>query len=153
MFCSFQLGWHVGSCYQYYRRVLQNGHYEEPFPLPLVPLTCTPGTAPAKAGVQRTQFGASVGGLTARTIRLDRLDNQPWASVNLPGSRENSNPHFAVRAMALLERGSFPGLSLNTSKYFREQEENDGACCPPTEDADNDGLRRRDRKPDQSRET
>ena len=89
----------------------------------------------------------------------------------LLGSRENSKPEkcsksrtvptypavrparAAVRSMALLGRGSLPGLGLNTSKHIREQEENDGACCPPTEDADNDGLRRRDRKPDQSRET
>jgi hypothetical protein len=49
--------------------------------------------------------------------------------------------------------GSLPGLGLNTSKNICEQEENDGTCCPPTEDADNDRLRRRDRKPDQSRDT
>jgi hypothetical protein len=59
----------------------------------------------------------------------------------------------AVRSMALLGCGSLPSLGLNTSKHFREQEENEGTCCPPTEDANNDGLRRRDRKPDQSRET
>jgi hypothetical protein len=59
----------------------------------------------------------------------------------------------AVRSMALSGRGSLPGLGLNTSKHIREQEENDGAGRPPTEDADNDGLRRRDRKPDQSCET
>ena len=61
--------------------------------------------------------------------------------------------HLTLGSMRLLGRGSLPGLGLNTSKHLREQEEDDGACCPPAENADDDGLCRRDRKPDQSRET
>jgi hypothetical protein len=112
-------------------------------------------------------FAPAVRGLALRAVALGRRGlcleakreaarchaarNAPKVAPYLPV--QQFDPRAAVRSMALLGRESLPGLGVNTSKHFREQEENDGTCRPPTENTDKDCLCRRDRKPCQSRET
>lgn len=61
--------------------------------------------------------------------------------------------YFNRSTWSVLGHRSLPRLGFNTSKHFCEQEEHDGTGCAPAEDANKDGLRRRDRKPNQSYET